>query len=88
MNQTTIVKKQDEKPLCSHYKNEGHVVAKCWKIHPELRSKGFGNNKGNKNTMALIQHYLGLDLRDEIKITTMGIQGMSIFLVLLLILIH
>jgi hypothetical protein len=42
------VKKEDENPSCSHCKKEGHVEAKCWKLHPELRPKRFGNKKGNK----------------------------------------
>jgi len=71
------MKKKVEDPLCSHYKREGHVEAKCCKLHIELRAKRFENKKGNKNSIATIQHDLGLDLDDKTKITTMGMQGTS-----------
>jgi hypothetical protein len=58
-------------------KKEGHVEAKCWKLHPELRPKRFGNKKGNKKTTATIQKDLGSDSGDETKIMAMGIQGTS-----------
>jgi hypothetical protein len=31
-----IVKKDEEKPTCSHCKRRGHEEAQCWKLHPEL----------------------------------------------------
>jgi len=33
---STIVKKAEEKPTCSHCKRKGHEEAQCWKIHPKL----------------------------------------------------
>lgn len=33
------VKKEGEKPTCSHCKKEGHDDSKCWKMHPEKRPK-------------------------------------------------
>ena len=33
---STTVKKDEEKPTCSHCKRKGHEEAQCWKIHPKL----------------------------------------------------
>jgi hypothetical protein len=71
------MKKEDEKPTCSHCKKEGHDEARCWKLHPELRPKRYWNKKGNKKTTATVQQDLGSDSGDETKIMAMGIQGIS-----------
>ena len=31
---TTIVKKEGEKPTCTHCQKKGHDASKCWKLHP------------------------------------------------------
>jgi hypothetical protein len=49
------MRKEYEKPSCSHYKKEGHIEAKCWKLHPKLRPKKFKNKKRNKKIMSTIQ---------------------------------
>ena len=36
--------KNNKKPICKHCKRPGHIIDKCWKLHPELQ-----NNKGNSN---------------------------------------
>ena len=40
------MKKEGEKPTCSHCKKEGHDDSKCWNLHPEKRPKRYGGNKG------------------------------------------
>ena len=30
------MKKEWDKPTCSHYKKKGHEEARCWKLHIEL----------------------------------------------------
>ena len=75
-NMMATVKKEGEKPTCSHCQ-KGHDVSKCWKIHPELRPKKYGGNKDKgkaKATAAVVQD-LGSDLGDEIKVTAVRIQG-------------
>jgi hypothetical protein len=47
---STKVKKDEEKPTCSHCKRKGHEEAKCWKLHPKLRPKKI-QNKGKKRLM-------------------------------------
>jgi len=49
------VKKEGEKPTCSHCKKEGHDDSKCWKLHLEKRSKWFGGNKGKQMTIVVVQ---------------------------------
>ncbi|XP_059067200.1 uncharacterized protein LOC131858147 [Cryptomeria japonica] len=72
---TATLKKEDAKPTCSHCKKEGHEDAKCWKLHPELRPKRYGGNKGPKKTTAVIQQDLGSDSGDETQIVATSIQG-------------
>jgi hypothetical protein len=72
------IKKEGEKPTCSHCQKE-HDVSKCWKLHPKLKPKWMGRNKNKDKdnqvaTVAVIQD-LGSDSGDETKITTIGIQG-------------
>jgi hypothetical protein len=71
-----VVKKEGEKFTCKHFSKDGHDEDHCWKLHPERRPKKFGNNnKGKSKTAATIQHDLGSDSGDEMKITAMGYQG-------------
>jgi hypothetical protein len=71
-----VVKKEGEKFTCKHCSKDGHDEDNCWKLHPERRPKKFGNNnKGKSKTIATVQHDLGSDSGDEMKITVMGYQG-------------
>ena len=36
---TTIVRKGDERPTCSHYEKQGNEETKCCLLHPELKPK-------------------------------------------------
>jgi hypothetical protein len=38
-------KKEEGKPSCSHCEKTGHDSKHCWKLHPELRPKQFGEAK-------------------------------------------
>lgn len=69
------VKKEGEKPTCSHCKKEGHDDSRCWKLHPEKRPKRYGGNKDKQKTAAIVQQDLGSDSGDETKIVAAGIQG-------------
>ncbi|XP_059064618.1 uncharacterized protein LOC131856732 [Cryptomeria japonica] len=69
------VKKEGEKPTCSHCKKEGHDDSRCWKLHPEKRPKRYGGNKDKQKTAAIVQQDLGSDSGDETKIIAAGIQG-------------
>ena len=72
------MKKFEEKPTCSHCKKKGHEEEKCWKLHTEILPKKF-QNKRKQNTVATTQQYIGSDLGNETKITTMGSKVISIF---------
>ena len=37
----TTVKKEEEKPTCSHCQKKRHEEAKCWKLHLEFKPKWF-----------------------------------------------
>ena len=65
------IKKEGEKTICKNCSREGHDQAHCWKFHPKMRPKK-SNNKGKQKKFATTQQYLGFDLGDETKITTMG----------------
>jgi hypothetical protein len=69
-----VVNKEGEKFTCKHCSKDGHDEDHCWKLYPERRPKKFGN-KGKSKTTATIQHDLGSDSDDEMKITIMGYQG-------------
>jgi hypothetical protein len=70
------VKKEGEKFTCKHCSKDGHDEDHCWKLHPEIRPKKFGNNnKGKSKTVATVLQDLGSDSGDETKITAMGYQG-------------
>lgn len=47
--------KESERPTCTHCQRIGHDEAKCWKLHPELRTKKFQKKKGEKKANAAIQ---------------------------------
>ena len=69
------MKKQGEKPTCTHFQKKGHDASKCWKIHLELKPKKF-QNKEYKNTIAAtIQHDLVSNYGDETKVVSTSIQG-------------
>ena len=42
---TSTMKKEGDKPSCTHCQKKGHDASKCWKLHSELNPKKF-NNKG------------------------------------------
>ena len=64
---------QKRRSSITHCKKDGHDDEHCWILHLELRPKKFEGKK--KKTAAAIQKYLGLDLRDETTIATIGIIG-------------
>ena len=33
---TVTLKKEGERPTCTHCKKDGHEESKCWKLHPEF----------------------------------------------------
>ena len=68
------VKKEGERPTCTHCKKDGHEESKCWKLHLELRPKKF-QKKGKRKTTAIVQQDLGSDSGDETKIIVMGHKG-------------
>ena len=70
------VKKEGEKPTCSHCQ-KGQDVSKCWKLHPELRPKKYRGNKdkGKYKATAVVIQDLGSDSSDETKVTAVEIQG-------------
>jgi hypothetical protein len=61
-------------PSMAHCSKDGHDEDHCWKLHSEKRPKNF-NNKEKPNIVATVQQDLGCDSEDEMKITTMGLQG-------------
>jgi hypothetical protein len=74
LKRTATVKKDDEKPSCSHCKKKGHDDDHCWKLHLELKPNWARHQKGKKKTTTIVQD-LGSDFDDETKVTTMGIKG-------------
>ena len=38
---TNIVKKEGDKPTCTHCQKKVHDASKCWKLHPELKHENF-----------------------------------------------
>ena len=40
-------KASKNKPICKNCKKEGHIIDRCWILHPELRKSK--SNKGNKS---------------------------------------
>jgi hypothetical protein len=50
LKRTTTVKKDDQRPSCSHCEKKGHDEEHCWKLHPELNPKWACHQKG-KATM-------------------------------------
>jgi hypothetical protein len=71
---TSIVKREEGNPYCTHCKKYGHDDEHCWKLHPEKRPKNFGG-KGKKNIVSTVQQDIGSDLGDEENITMVGVQG-------------
>jgi hypothetical protein len=49
----SIVRKKDDKFVCSHCEKRGQDEYHCWKLHPELRPKRFGG-KGKPKTIAIV----------------------------------
>ena len=39
------VKKEGDKPTCTHCEKKGHDASKCWKLHPELKPEKFQNKE-------------------------------------------
>ena len=73
---TETVKKEGERPTCTHCQKEGREESRCWKLHPDLKPKKFSKKKkGQQKTNAAVQQELGSDSSDETKITTMGLKG-------------
>ena len=67
------VKKEGEKPTCTHCQKKGHDESKCWRLHMELNLEKFQNNKYKKTNAAAIQHDLGSDSGDETKVVSTSI---------------
>ena len=38
---TTTMKKDEDNPICSHYKKQGREEEKCQKLHPQMLPKKF-----------------------------------------------
>ena len=51
---TVTVKREGERPTCTHCKKDGHEESKCWKLHSELRPKQF-HKKGKGKTTTIVQ---------------------------------
>ena len=64
-----------KKSTCTHCQKKGHDASKCWKLHPELKPGDFQNKEDKKTTATTIQHELGSDFGDEIKVISTNIQG-------------
>jgi hypothetical protein len=47
---TATMKKDDERPSCSHCQKKGHDEDHCWKLHPELKPNWARHQKGKKKT--------------------------------------
>jgi hypothetical protein len=71
---TTTTKKEEGKSSFIHCKKDGHDDEHCWKLHPKLRPNKFGG-KGKPKIVSTVQQDLGFDSSDEMKITTVGVQG-------------
>jgi len=50
-NKASKNKNKNKKPICKHCKKIGHIIDKCWILHPELQNSkdNEGKNKGNKS---------------------------------------
>ena len=51
---TTTVKKEKEKPTCSHCQRKGHEEEKCWKLRSEIKPKWFRDQKGKQQTTTIV----------------------------------
>ena len=40
---TATMKKEGDKPTCTHFQKKGHDASKCWKLHLELKLEKFQN---------------------------------------------
>jgi hypothetical protein len=72
---TATLKKEGDKPTCTHCQKKGHDASKCWKLHPELKPEKFRKKEDKKTNVAVIQHDLGSDSGDETKVIATSIQG-------------
>ena len=70
---TATMKKEGDKPTCTHCQKKGHEASKCWKLHLELKLEKFWNKEDKKSTAAAIQHDLGSDFGDETKVVATSI---------------
>ena len=59
------MKKEGDKPTCTHCQRKFHDASKCWKLHPELKHKKFWNKEDKRTNATTIQHDLGLNSEDE-----------------------
>jgi hypothetical protein len=71
---STIVKKFEERPTCSHCKRKGYEEEQCWKIHLKLRSKKF-QDKGKHHIFSSNRKDLRSYSRDESNIMEIGSKG-------------
>ena len=69
------MKKEGEKPTCTHCQKKGHDASKCWKLHLELNPKKFWNKEDKNTIAAAIQHDLGSNSGDETKAVSISTQG-------------
>jgi hypothetical protein len=64
---TATLKKEGDKPTCTHCQKKGHDASKCWKIHPELKPGKFRKKEDKNTTAAVIQHDLDYCLKLSLK---------------------
>ena len=70
------MKKEGERPTCTHFQREVHEEYRCSKLHLDLKPKKFSKKKkGEQKTNVAAQRELSSDSGDETKITTMGLKG-------------
>ena len=55
---TTTMKKERDKPSCTHCQKKGHDASRCWKLHPKLNPEKFQNKEDKNTTATTIQHDL------------------------------
>jgi hypothetical protein len=72
-NKSNSVMRKEERPSCNHYKKEGHVEDRCWKLHPEKRPKWFKEKKGRQTVAATTRPIdLGSDSSDESNVSLLS----------------
>jgi hypothetical protein len=69
-----FINKSKNKPLCKHCKKKGHIINKCWILHPKLRNstsnkdesiKSNDNNKSKNESTKAVMTALAYNLEDS-----------------------